>query len=1023
MNAMLTGLLTAVLTQRWVVLAFAAVLAIAGGRAWLQLPIDAFPDISPTQVKIILKAPGMTAQEVERLVTRPLELALQGIPEQRLLRSTSKYAIADLTVDFVEGTPIDWARQQVINRLNETRAELPAGLEGGVAPMSTPLSDVLMFTVDSPTLDIRERRQILQRQIRPALRGVPGVADVNLLGGDALVLNIAPDLLALQSAGLTLEELARQIQQQNQNQGAGRLDLGTEAITVRIEGQRQQIDAVEALSVRGSNGQRYRLSQLASISIDRQERYGAVTHNGEGEAVQGLVIALRGTNTGELIRAVQQQLQALQPMLPADVRINVFYNRQQLIDTAVGTVEEALGLAVLFVVLVLVLFLGNVRAALLVAVNLPLAALSTFLLMRYAGMSANLMSLGGLVIAIGMLVDSSVVVVENTLERLATPRPLPKLHIILQAVKEVSLPVISGTLIVVIVFLPLLTLDGLEGKLFIPVALTIVFALLSSLILSLTLLPALCGWLLRPAAEQHPHWFSQLQRGYAAMLERVLLHWRRFVVSLVLLFALSMLAFTQLGRTFMPTLDEGDIMLQIEKIPTISLDASIALDQRIEAELLAKVPEIQQIVARTGSDEIGMDPMGLNETDLFMQLKPVSQWRQPDKAVLEAEIRQVLQQFPGVNFGFTQPIDMRVSEMLTGARGDVAIKIFGPDLAVLAGLAAKTAAIVSKEAGAVDTQTAVTAGSKLLNIRLNDAAVDLHAIDSAKLAQQVRSILAGIEVGQMMDGEWPLPLLLRQRHDVSTETLAQLPLLLDGGMQTTLGTVAEIERIDGPVAISRENGSRFALVRTNVAGRDLVGFVSAIEQQLTANLPLPAGYRLVYGGQFENQQRAAGRLLLVVPLSLALIFLLLLATFRDSKKAVLVLSNIPFALTGGIFGLFISGEYLSVPASVGFIALMGVAVLNGVVMISHFEDQWRAGVPLGQLVRAGALRRLRPILMTAATALLGLLPLLFVSGPGSELQRPLAVVVISGLFSATLVTLFLMPGAYQWLMQNNKRSN
>ena len=1021
MNTFLTGWFTAVLTQRWVVLALAALLAVAGGRAWLALPIDAFPDISPTQVKIILKAPGMTPQEVERLVTRPLELALQGIPKQRLLRSTIKYAITDLTIDFVEGTEIDWARQQVMNRLNEIRSELPAGLQGGVAPLSTPLSDVFMFTVESPGLDIRERRKILERQIRPALRAVPGVADVNVLGGDALVLNIAPDHVALQSAGLSYDDLAQQIRQQNLNQGVGRLDLGTEAITVRIEGQRNSLDEVQAMSIRARNGQRYRLAELALVSLDRQERYGAVTHNGEGEAVQGLVIALRGANTGELIRAVKLQLQQLQASLPPDVSVNVFYNRQQLIDTAVGTVEEALALAVLFVVLILLLFLGNVRAALLVALNLPLAALATFLLMRYAGMTANLMSLGGLVIAIGMLVDSSVVVVENTLERLSVPKPLPKLHLVLQAVKEVSLPVISGTLIVVIVFLPLLTLDGLEGKLFIPVALTIVFALLSSLLLSLTLLPALCGWLLQPASAQHPHWFSRLQQGYAAWLEQVLAHWRAFVLSIAALFVLSLLAFTQLGRTFMPTLDEGDIMLQIEKIPTISLEASIALDQRIEAALLAQVPEILQIVARTGSDEIGMDPMGLNETDLFMQLKPVQDWRQPDKALLEANIRQVLSQFPGVNFGFTQPIDMRVSEMLTGARGDVAIKIFGPDLQVLADLAAKTAAIVAKEAGATDTQTAVTEGSKLLNIRLNDSAADLYAIDSATLAQQVRSSLAGVEVGQVMDGEWPMPLLLRQRHDMTAETLGQMPLVFADGQQTALGTIADIERIDGPVVISRENGSRFALVRTNVSGRDLVGFVSSIQQQLQTQLPLPSGYRLVYGGQFENQQRAAGRLLLVVPLSLALIFLLLLATFRDSKKALLVLSNIPFALTGGIFGLLLAGEYLSVPASVGFIALMGVAVLNGVVMVSHFEDLQRAGVPLQQLVRAGALRRLRPILMTAATALLGLLPLLFVTGPGAELQRPLAIVVISGLFSATIVTLFLMPGAYQWLMQKHSR--
>lgn len=1014
-------LLTAVLTQRWVVVAFALLLGIFGVRAWLQLPIDAFPDISPTQVKIILKAPGMTPEEVERMVTRPLEIAVQGIPKQRLLRSTIKYAITDITIDFVDGTDVDWARQQVINRLNEVRPELPAGLIGGVAPMSTPLSDVFMFTVESPTLDIRERRKLLERVIRPALRVVPGVAEVNVLGGDAVVLSIQPDNAMLLSANLTFEELARQLEQQNLNQGAGRLDLGAEAITVRIQGQLTSTEALARLRIRNSTGQTYRLEELARIQFDRQERYGAVTKDGKSEAVEGLVMALRGANTGELIAAVERRLAEISPTLPADVKVNVFYNRQTLINTAVGTVEEALGLAIIFVVIVLVLFLGNIRAALLVAINLPLAALCTFLLMRLTGMTANLMSLGGLVIAIGMLVDSSVVVVENTLARLAGQKPLPKLHIIFQSVKEVSLPVISGTLIVVIVFLPLLTLDGLEGKLFIPVALTIVFALISSLVLSLTLLPALAGWWLKSEPEHHPHWYSTLQRFYTQALERVLANWRTFIFGIASMFVISMIAFTQLGRAFMPTLDEGDIMLQIEKIPSISLAESVRLDKKIEAELIAQVPEIIQIVARAGSDEIGMDPMGLNETDLFMQLKPQKEWRFSSKAELEADIRLVISQFPGVNFGFTQPIDMRVSEMLTGARGDVAIKIFGSDLKVLAELAQKAADIVSQEQGAVDTQTAVTEGSKLINISLNVQALELYQIDSAALANRVRSSMEGLAAGHIMDGEWPIPLLIRQPHDVTAQTLGQMPVLLDGNQIASLSDIAAIDRREGPVVISREGGSRYALVRTNVEGRDLVGFVDSVRKRLDAELGLPQGYRLVYGGQFENQQRAAGRLMLVVPLSLILIFLLLLATFRDSNKALLVLANIPFALTGGVLGLFVAGEYLSVPASVGFIALMGVAVLNGVVMVSHFEDLLHEGVPLNRLVREGAIRRLRPILMTASTALLGLLPLLFVSGPGSELQKPLAIVVISGLFSATVVTLFLMPGAYQWLMKKQMK--
>lgn len=1011
--------LAAALSQRWLVLLVLLGLVVAGIQAWRQLPIDAFPDISPTQVKVIIKAPGMTPQEVESQISRPLEIAFLGIPKQRLLRTTVKYAISDITLDFEDGTDIYWARQQVANRLNDVRPSLPADIQGGVAPMSTPLSDVFMFSLESPQRSLMDRRLLLERVIRPALRVLPGVADVNVLGGDARVYNISPKPQALLAAGLSWPQLAEQIQQQNGNTGAGRLDLGAEAMTVRVQNRLTSLDALRALPIAGNDQQWYRLADLATVSLDRLERYGAVTRNGDGETVQGLVMALRGTNTGELIARVQARLASLQSSLPDDVKVNVFYNRQQLIDTAIGTVTEALGLAVALVVLVLVLFLGNIRAALLVAINLPLAALATFLLMRQTGMTANLMSLGGLVIAIGMLVDSAVVVVENTLVRLGEEKPLPRLHLLYQAVKEVAVPVTAGTLIIVTVFLPLLTLDGLEGKLFMPVALTVVFALVSSLLLSLFALPVLASWLLRGGHSSQPKWVDKLQQGYRRLLEAALKRQKAVLAALLVILVLSAALFTQLGKTFMPTMDEGDIIVQFEKVPTISLAASVALDNAAEKALMAQVPEIVQIVARTGSDEIGMDPMGLNETDVFMQLAPRDKWRFATKAELENAIREALKPFKGMNISFTQPIDMRVSEMLTGARGDVVLKIFGPDLATLASLARQAEQLIAQEPGAIDTQTAVTEGSRFLNIRPKETMAVQYGLNAAMLGRMMRRYFEGVEVGQAMEGEWAVPLLVRSREPLAPATLAQLPLVLSGGKTVTLGEVASISRDEGPVVISRENASRFAQVRTNVSGRDLVGFVDAAKVRLAQQLSLPTGYHLVWGGQFENQQRAAGRLLLVVPLALVLIFLLLLATFRSSTKALLVLANVPFALTGGVLGLYLGGEYMSVPASVGFIALMGVSVLNGVVMISHFEELHRQGIALTALVRDGAVRRLRPILMTASTGMLGLLPLLSVTGPGSELQRPLAMVVVGGLISATLVTLILMPMAYQWLMGKN----
>ena len=1015
---MLKQLVRFSLTQRLFVCVMALMLAGLGLRAWLNLPIDAYPDIAPTQVKVILKVPGMTAEEIEQRVTYPLETELLGIPRQAMLRSTTKYAITDITLDFVDGTDIYWARQQVNERLAGILDELPFAVEGGLAPMSTPLSEMFMFTIENPDLSLQDKRQLLEWEIRPALRTVAGVADVNVLGGYATTYQVTPHAVVLSELGLGIAELEAAIVAQNLNAGVGRMLLGNDVLVVRVEGQVHSLEALENIVVRSGPGGVYRLGDVADVAIGHLARYGAVTRNGE-EAVQGLVIALRDSNTGAVVEGVKARLDELAQTLPAGTEINVFYDRARLISTAIGTISSALFQAILLVVAVLTVFLGNLRAALVVSMSLPLAALATFLLMSGTGLTANLMSLGGLVIAIGMLVDSSVVVVENTLSRLNQDTGLPRLHVVYRAAQEVALPVVSGTLIVIIVFSPLLTLSGLEGKLFTPVALTIVYAMLAALALSLTLIPVAASLMLGRQSAGMPRFMLRLQGAYESALESVLLRPRGMLLGIGALLAVSAVFLLLMGKTFMPVLDEGDLIVQLEKSPSISLPASVELDRQVGAALLAGVPEIRQIVTRTGSDELGLDPMGLNETDVFMELLPPDEWRFASKSQLEGEVRKVLEGFPGMNVGFTQPIQMRVSEMLTGSTGDVTVKVYGEDLMQIANLMQGIARTIPKVEGAVDVQASVTEGGKFLNLEVKPELAAAHGLTVEGLSEYLRSQIEGTVISEVRQGKRRIPVTLAAGSQTvavpaTVADLAARSVALPDGSLATLGDVASLNYAEGPLLIERERGSRFGVVTVNVEGRDVVGFVEELREVLAAEVSLPAGYRLEYGGEFENQQRATRNLLLVVPVALVLILLILFATFGSMALAGIILGNIPFALMGGVISLFLSGEYLSVPASVGLIALLGVAVLNGVVMVSHFQQQRHLPGRLPARICAGASQRLRPVLMTATTAIFGLLPLVFASGPGAEVQRPLAIVVVGGLLTSTVTTLFLLPVLYQY---------
>ena len=1005
------------LRYRNLTLGFAVALMLAGMHAWLNLPIDAFPDISPTQAKVILKIPGMTPEEVEQRVVKPIEQELLSIPNKRVVRSISKYGIADITIDFDEGIDLYWARQQVSERLAGVMRDLPAGVSGGLAPITTPLSEMYMFTIEGKDFSLAEKRRVLDWVIRPELRTIPGVAEVNSLGGEVQTFEVIPHTARMAAMGVSMSDLRQALISNNSNDGAGRLTAGEEALVVRVEGAVRTLDDLRAIRLPTARGNsKVLLDDIAMVRNGALTRYGAVTQDGQGEAVQGLVLGMRGVNARDLVQAVEQKMLALKTRLPAGMSTRTFYNRGELVTRAADTVIKALIEAAVLVCVILYVFLGGVRAALVVAVSLPLSLLSTFLLMRAFGITANLMSLGGLAIALGLLVDASVVVVEN-IETAFANHPkghaLSKTEVLLTAVRQVVKPVVAGVLIIGVVFLPLLSLQGLEGKLFAPVALTIIMALGSSLLIAFTVVPALASLLLKEQGAHEPALMQKIHRTYMSMRDIVWQHSRWLYAASLLSLVFAAGLYTQVGKTFMPTLDEGDILVQLQKLPSISLEASMEIDTRVQQAILKDVPEVQAIVARVGSDELGLDPMGLNETDTFLVLKPKSEWR-GSKEDIVTHLRDILEGFPGLVYGFTQPIEMRVSEMLTGTRGDVAIKVFGTDLTVINEAAQRIAQAVRGIEGAAEVIAPKAEGLQYLSVTINRHNAGQAGLSIEALQQTLKNQIEGETLGVVLQNGIRTPLTLKGNEALrnSPEAFKNLALSAPDGSTWTASSLADIRLVDGPIRIDHEQSARFTSIQASVNGRDLTGFVQEA-QKAVSDLKLSPELKVVWGGQFENQQRAAARLSLVIPAALGLIFVILMLTFGSATQAAIILANIPFALVGGVVALAISGDYLSVPASVGFIALLGIAVLNGVVMVTHFNERLQDGEPIATVVRLGTERRLRPVLMTAVITVLGMIPLLFATGPGSEIQRPLAIVVTGGLFSSTLLTLLLLPKIFE----------
>ncbi len=1017
---MLASIIEFSLRQRVIVIVGAILILFFGTYSFINTPVDAFPDISPTQVKIILKLPGSSPEEMENNIVRPLELELLGLKGQKSLRSISKYSISDITIDFDDSVDIYLARNIVNERLSSVMKDLPVGVEGGMAPIVTPLSDIFMFTIDGNITEI-EKRQLLDFVIRPQLRMISGVADVNSIGGFSRAFVIVPDFNDMARLGVSISDLESAVRVNLRNSGAGRVDRDGETFLVKIQTASLSLEDIGKITVSTNLGHLH-IKDFAKVISQSRTRLGFVTKDGVGETTEGLVLSLKDANTKEIITQVYQKLEELKPFLPSGVSINVFYDRSEFTQKAIATVSKTLIEAVVLIIITLFLFLGNLRASVAVGVILPLSLSVAFIFIKFSDLTLNLMSLGGLVIAIGMLIDSAVVVVENAFEKLSANTKTTKLHAIYRSCKEIAVSVVSGVVIIIVFFVPILTLQGLEGKMFRPLAQSIVYALLGTLVLSITIIPVVSSLVLKATPHSETFLTRFLNRIYAPLLEFFVRNPKKVILGAFVFLIASLSLFPFVGKNFMPALDEGDVVLSVETTPSISLDQSKDLMLNIEGAIKKHVKEVKSIVARTGSDELGLDLGGLNQTDTFISFIPKKEWSVKTKDELLEKIMDSLKDFKGINFSFTQPIEMRISEMLTGVRGDLAVKIFGDDISELNKLSFQIAQTLKGIKGSSEVLTTLNEGVNYLYVTPNKEAMADVGITSDEFSKFLKSALEGLVVDVIPTGISRTPVMIRQESDFASSItkIKSLALTSKYGVLVPITSIAKIEEVDGPVSVVRENSMRMSVVRSNVVGRDLNSFVEEAKKVIAQNIKLPSSYYITYGGQFENQQRANKRLSTVIPLSILAIFFILFFTFKSIPLALLILLNIPFAVTGGLIALFVVEEYISVPASVGFIALFGIAVLNGVVMIGYFKELLLQGKSVEECVLLGAKRRLRPVLMTACIAGLGLLPLLFSHSVGSEVQKPLAIVVLGGLVTSSALTLLLLPPMFMLIAKKIK---
>lgn len=1028
---MIESLIRAALKQRLIVAVIAAVLFFFGLNAAQKLSVDAFPDVTNVQVQIATEVPGRSPEEVERFATVPLEVAMTGLPGLEEMRSLNKPGLSLITLVFTDATNVYFARQLVMERLLEVTPRLPSGITPVLGPVSTGLGEVYQYTLERADDGDKQlsKDELMQRRVaqdwvvRPLLRSIPGVAEINSQGGYAKQFQVLVNPDKLRHFGLSVSDVYQAVARNNANAGGGVLPQYAEQYLVRGVGLVRDVEDLRAIVVREREGVPVYIRDVAEVEIGHEVRQGAVIKNGQTEAVGGVVMMIAGGNAKEVVGRIKARVAEINAkgMLPDGLKIVPYYDRSELVDAALWTVVKVLLEGVLLVVVVLFLFLGDVRSSLIVVATLVLTPLLTFMAMNKLNISANLMSLGGLAIAIGLMVDGSVVVVENAFLQLGRNLKSGEspLRVILRAVVEVATPVIFGVGIIILVFLPLMTLQGMEGKMFAPLAYTIAIALGISLVLSLTLTPVMSTYLLKAPAHDGDHDTRIIQLMKARYLK--LLHWalgneRKTVVTAVAIFFLSLGMLPFLGTAFIPEMKEGSVVPGINRVPNISLDESIKMEMEA-MRLVMQVPGVKSAVSGVGRGESPADPQGPNESTPIVSLKPRAEWpagwNQDD---IQEAMREKLKVLPGVQIVMAQPISDRVDEMVTGVRSDIAVKVFGDDIEQLKRVAGQIGKVAQSLQGAQDLRIERVSGQQYLTIEIDRQAIARLGINVGDVNDLIETAIGGKEATEIFEGERRFPGVVRlpERFRNNIEAISNILITAPGGAQARLADLAHIRVQDGPAQISRELGKRRIVVGVNVKDRDLGSFVAELQQKVGQQIKLPDGYYLEWGGQFQNMERALGHLSVIIPITIAAIFFLLFLLFNSLRFATLIITVLPFASIGGIVGLFVTREYLSVPASVGFIALWGIAVLNGVVLISYIRGLREEGRSVRDAVIEGATLRFRPVMMTATVAMLGLIPFLFSSGPGSEVQRPLAIVVIGGLITSTLLTLVVLPTIYRW---------
>jgi len=1017
-------LVSHVLHQRLVVLVVSLILLGFGLNAAKHLSVDAFPDVTNVQVQIATEASGKSPEEVERFITIPIEIGMTGLPGLTDMRSLNKPGLSLITLVFEDGRGVYFERQLVSERLSELRDRMPQGVTPVLGPVSNALGEVYQYTLETAEdgkraltrEELIDRRTVQDWVVRPLLRSIPGVAEINSTGGYVKEYQTLVDPQKLRYYSLSINDVYEALRRNNENAGGGILPQHDEQYLIRSTGLIRNLDDIRNVVLRESAGTPVYIRDVAEVRIGEEVRYGAMVKGGYTEAVGGVVMMTAGGNAKEIVTRIKERVAEINSknMIPGSLKIVPYYDRSRLVDAAIDTVTEVLAEGIVLVVVVLYLYLGDLRSSIIVSANLVLTPLLTFLIMNYLGMSANLMSLGGLAIAIGLMVDGSVVVVENVFARLSHGSGESRLHLVRDAVAEVATPVIFGVLIIVLVFLPLMTLEGTEGKMFSPLAYTIAIALLLSLVLSLTLSPALSMFWLTGGSEKDTRLVHWLRVPYEWVLRRAMQNKVKSILAVVLLFAVSLCLFPFLGTAFIPEMQEGTIGPNADRVPNISLDESIKMELEMQ-RLMRDIPGVENVVSRLGRGESPADPAGPNEADVMANLAPVNKRpRELTQEKIADQIRAALAALPGINLVMSQPISDRVDEMVTGVRADVAVKVFGDDLDTLIAKAQEIARVATSIPGTQDTRVDRVGGQQYLVIDIDRSAIARYGLNAADVNDTIEMAVAGKSATEIYEGERRFQAIVRlpASYRSKIDDIRQIMVSSPAGPRVPLEDLATIRVIEGPAQINRDMAKRRIVVGINVQGRDLGGYVADLQRAVNQNVQLPSGYFIQWGGQFQNMQRAMRHLMIIVPVTIGAIFFLLFLLFHSVRFAALIITVLPLASIGGIFGLFLSREYLSVPASVGFIALWGIAVLNGVVLVSYIRKLRDEGASQVEAIMRGTYLRFRPVMMTATVAALGLVPFLFARGPGSEIQRPLAIVVIGGLLTSTMLTLIVVPCLY-----------